>query len=105
MEQHQKAFETFLDHLVSPPVIFYPDFRTPFVLHTDASQEGLGAVLYQKQDGKMRFIGYGLQLLAKTQKKHLQQRTRLQLTACLMTLCYGLVSQQRFFMIKDGVRE
>ena len=53
----------------------------------------------------MRFIGYGSQLLAKTQKKHMQQRTRLQLTACLMTLCYGLVSQQRFFMIKDGVRE
>jgi len=27
---------------------------------------------------------------------------RLQLTACLMTLCYGLVSPQKFFMIREG---
>ena len=53
MEQHQKAVETLLDRLVSPPILGYPDFSKPFVLHTDASQEGLGAVLYQKQDGKM----------------------------------------------------
>ena len=53
-EQHQKAVETLLDRLVSPPILGYLDFSKPFVLHTDASQEGLGAVLYQKQDGKMR---------------------------------------------------
>ena len=53
MEQHHKAVETLLDHLVSPLILRYPDFSKPFVLHTDASQEGLGAVLYQKQDGKM----------------------------------------------------
>ena len=37
--------------------------------------------------------------------KHIQQRIsqpRLQLTACLMTLCYGLVSPQKFFMIREG---
>jgi len=52
-EQHEKAVETLLDHLVSPQILGYPDFSKPFVLHTDSSQEGLGAVLYQKQDGKM----------------------------------------------------
>ena len=30
-----------------------------FVLHTNASTERLGAVLYQRQSGKMRVIGYG----------------------------------------------
>ena len=46
MEQHQKAVESLLDHLVFPPILGDPDFIKPFVLHTDASQEGLGAVLY-----------------------------------------------------------
>ena len=41
-EQHQKALEKLLDHLTSAPVLGYPDFSQPFVLHTDASQEGLG---------------------------------------------------------------
>ena len=59
MEQHQKVVETLLDHPVSPPILSYPDLSKPFVLHSDASQEGLGAVLYQKQDDKMRVIGYG----------------------------------------------
>ena len=61
-EQHQKALEELLNHLVNPPILGYPDFSQPFVLHTDASQQGLGAVLRvlcQKEDGKMRVIGYG----------------------------------------------
>ena len=69
-EQYQKAVETLLDHLVSPPILGYPDFSEFFVLHTDASQEGLGAVLYQKQDGKMQVIGYGSRSLTKAEKKY-----------------------------------
>ena len=43
-----------IHRLTSPPVMAFPDFTKPFVFHTDASQEGLGAVLYQEQDGKLR---------------------------------------------------
>ena len=58
-EGHQQVLECLIDKLTQPPVLAYPDFSRPFTLHTDASQKGLGAVLYQNQDGKLRVIGYG----------------------------------------------
>jgi hypothetical protein len=52
--EHQQILERLINILTNPPVLGYPDFNQPFILHTDASQQGLGAVLYQNQDGKMR---------------------------------------------------
>ena len=80
-EQHQKAVETLLDHLVSPPTLGYPDFSKSFALHTDPAQEGLGAVLYQKQDGKMRVIGYGSRTLTKAEKNYFLHSGKLEFLA------------------------
>lgn len=55
----QNAFQQLKDALVSSPVLVYPDFQKEFVLHTDASKEGLGAVLEQIQDdGRLHPIAY-----------------------------------------------
>ena len=48
----------------------FPDHQQPFILHTDASSEGLGAVLYQRQDGRMRVIGYGSRMFTPADKNY-----------------------------------
>ena len=47
-----------IEKLTSPPILAYADYTLPFILHTDASNEGLGAVLYQKQGGIDGVIAY-----------------------------------------------
>ena len=54
----RKAFELLISKLTQPPILAYPDFAEPFILHIDASGSGLGAALYQTQDGKQRVIAY-----------------------------------------------
>jgi hypothetical protein len=49
----------------------YPYFNREFILHTDASQEVLGAVLYQQQgDGRLAVIGYGSRTLTPAEKNY-----------------------------------
>lgn len=41
---HQNALYFLIDKLTEPPILGYPDQTQPFILHCDASQEGLGAI-------------------------------------------------------------
>ena len=44
-----KAFEHLKANCLVAPIPAFPDFNKPFLLETDASGRGLGAVLSQKQ--------------------------------------------------------
>ena len=54
----QEAFSNLKQALTSATVLAYPDYNLPFVIETDASNDGLGAVLSQEQEGKLRVIAY-----------------------------------------------
>ena len=43
--EQQEAFETFQRLCTESPILASADFEAPFVIHTDASGDGLGAVL------------------------------------------------------------
>ncbi|XP_061119601.1 uncharacterized protein LOC133142388 [Conger conger] len=52
------AFQDLRAALGEEPVLISPDFQKPFVLQTDASEVGLGAVLSQIQDGVEHPVTY-----------------------------------------------
>ena len=69
-----KAHEAF-DHLkaacLQAPILSFPDFNKPFLLETDASGRGLGAVLSQKQaDGRYHPIAYTSRVMNETEQRY-----------------------------------
>ena len=56
--EQQQAFDLIIEKLTSPPVLAYADYSRPFILNVDASGDGLGAVLYQEQEGIERVVAY-----------------------------------------------
>ena len=69
-EAAQSAFEVLKELCVNAPILAFPDYKLPFILHTDSSTEGLGAVLYQKQEGKLRVIAYASRSVTKTESNY-----------------------------------
>ena len=67
----QKAFDELKKLCTSAPVLAYANYKKEFQLHTDASELGLGGVLYQKDDqGNQRVIAYASQSLTQTERNY-----------------------------------
>ncbi|XP_053380214.1 uncharacterized protein LOC128548783 [Mercenaria mercenaria] len=69
-DSQQKAFSTVIEKLTSAPVLAYANCTKSFKLHTDASQSGLGAVLYQEQQGIDRVIAYASRSLKPSERNY-----------------------------------
>jgi hypothetical protein len=61
-DAEQEAFERLRECLITPPIVVLikndPDFDKEFLIFTDASNYGIGAVLSQIQDDKEVVISY-----------------------------------------------
>ena len=70
--QSQIVFEKLKKLLTSAPVLAFPDFSVPFILETDASLQGLGAVLALQQlsDKLVRPIAYASRCLQPHEKNY-----------------------------------
>ena len=81
--EHQEAFEALLEALCIAPVLGYPDSNREFILETNASLKGLGAVLSQQQkDGSIHIIAYASRSLRPSERSmHNYSSTKLELLA------------------------
>ena len=84
-EAAQSAFEVLKELCVNAPILAFPDYKLPFILHTDSSTEGLGAVLYQKQEGKLRVLAYASRSVTKTESNY--PAHRLEFLALKWAIC------------------
>ncbi|KAF7690223.1 hypothetical protein HF521_012027 [Silurus meridionalis] len=64
----QSTFDSIID--TTAPVLGFADPKLPYVLHTDASTTGLGAALYQEQEGQMRVIAFASKGLTKGESRY-----------------------------------
>ena len=65
------AFQELKQRLISAPVLIFPNFEKPFLLDTDGSETGVGAVLSQlSDDGQECVVAYGSRTLSKAERKY-----------------------------------
>ena len=66
----EMAFVKLRHVLIDYPILAYPDFTQPFVLTTDASATGLGAVLSQGEGMQEKVIAFASRTLTKAERNY-----------------------------------
>lgn len=69
MDEHERAFTELKRHISNPPVLLLPDVQSTFILRSDASNTGLGAVLLQEADGEKRPVAFASRKLIPREQK------------------------------------
>ena len=65
------AFSELKKRLLDSPILVYPDFNLSFILETDASIDGLGAILSQlKSDNKLHPVAYASRATSSAEKRY-----------------------------------
>ena len=71
LEETLEASEALKQACMSSPVLAFADYTKDFLLETDTSKEGLGAVLSQKQeDEQVHLVAYGSWALTMHEKNY-----------------------------------
>ena len=69
-EEEERAFQALSVRLLQYPVLTVPNFKLPMILHTDASDVGVGATLSQKDKGGLRLVARRSRKLSSAEKNY-----------------------------------
>ena len=67
---HQQAFNQLIDSLTQNPILRLPNLSKPFVLRTDASDVGLGAILLQEYNSTLFPVSFASKKLSSQERKY-----------------------------------
>ena len=70
VEEEERAFQALKVRLLQYPVLTVPNFKLPMILHTDASDVGVGATLSQKDEGGLRLVACRSRKLSSAEKNY-----------------------------------
>lgn len=69
-DECEASFQDLKVRLATAPTLAFANFTLPFILEIDASHHGLGAVLSQEQDGRVRPVAYASRSLNPAERKY-----------------------------------
>ena len=72
--EQEHAFRVLRNKLISPPILRYPDYSREFILTTDASNVGVGAIFSQGKRGKDLPIAFASRSLNKAEKNYTTEK-------------------------------
>lgn len=97
----QTDFENLENALCKAPILSYPLPNIPFILDTDAFNVGIGAVLFQVQNGKEMVIAFGSKKLDKHQQRYSVTRRELLAVITFIHQYRHYLSGQKFLLRTD----
>lgn len=99
----QEGFETLKKALSSPPVLATPNYNREFTIVCDASQNGLGAAILQKdEENNERAIAYMSQKLTPAQQKyHVTEKECLAVLTAINKFRPYIEGAPRFIVVTD----
>ena len=91
-EVHEVVW-TLKEKILTSPLLAFPDFTKPFLLEMDASKEGLGAILSQKQDdGRFHPVAFGSHSLMPAERNYHSSKLE------LLALKWGVTEHFREYL-------
>ena len=89
-----EAFDCLKAACLQAPILAFPYFDKPFLLETDASRKGLGAVLSQKQaDGQYHPITYASRVMNETKQRYHSNKQE------FLTLKWAVIEQFHEYLL------
>jgi transposase InsO family protein len=97
----EAAFTQFRSVLCSAPVLSFPKDDVPFIVATDASQYGVGAVLYQEYEGRRHYISFASLSSTKGQKNYSATRRELLAIVFALKTFHDYIWGTKFTLLTD----